>query len=468
MIQPTVAGTHVYRLEAQGDGGRAIQEVTVEVSGAAPIFDALSATPTTLPLGRPATVTWRTTGATTVSIRQGGVNVLTDLPADGQAQVTPTSEGAVVYEVVASSSGGSITRTVTLQVQPALAEINTFAATPTTLNVGQSLTLSWTASHAFGAPILTDLNAPEVDYSPLVAGQQASSGTITWTPSAPGRHRFQLTVNGANPAPTKSAIVEVAINGAAPDFGFSFAVTPPAGTLGKPVTLTWNAQTADRVLAQPYLPSNDGRFTAVAGEAATDLSLSPTATALELVGDDQQVVLPFPADFKFPFYGEDMTEARVSVNGFVGFGEGHDTGAFSVNGPVGAASQRGGFVAPFWDDLKMFPESGAFWELVGTAPERSLVIQWNKVGFYVYGAGADAELTFQAVLHERGEVEYRYLTMEALAAHRAAEVQGSRATIGIQSPRSVDGSFNHSVNQDAGIARGHQPADPAGDWRGRR
>ena len=307
-----------------------------------------------------------------------------------------------------------------------------------------------------------------MDYSSLMAGQQAASGSVTWTTTAAVRHRFQLTVRGANPAATQSDVVEVAVNGPPPDFGVSFAITPGAGTLGKPVTFTWDAQNAERVLAQPYLPSNEGTFTVLEGAAATDLSTSATATALPLTGDDLQVVLPFPADFKFPFYGEDFTEARVSVNGFVGFGAGHDISVFSANSALGGASQRGGFVAPFWDDLKMYPTSGAYWELVGTAPDRALVIQWNKVGFYTYGAEQDAELTFQAVLHERGETEFRYLALTALSETREGEIRGLQGHDRRPEPALARWQLHLQLQPGDGDCGRDQPADPAADRRRRR
>ena len=156
-----------------------------------------------------------------------------------------------------------------------------------------------TATNAFGSPVLKDLNAPDVDYSSLMAGQQAASGSVTWTTTAAMRHRFQLTVRGANPAATEDDVVEVAVNGPPPDFGVSFAITPGAGTLGKPVTFTWDAQNAERVLAQPYLPSNEGTFT-VLEVAATDLSTSATATVLPLTGDNLQGVYPLPRGLQVP------------------------------------------------------------------------------------------------------------------------------------------------------------------------
>ena len=62
------------------------------------------------------------------------------------------------------------------------------------------------------------------------------------------------------------------------------------------------------------------------------------------------------------------------------------------------------------------------------------------------------ELTFQAVLHERGETEFRYLALTALSETREGEIRGSKATIGVQSPRSLDGSFTYSFNQASEIA----------------
>ena len=48
-LQPSTVGSHVYRIEVEGDAGRVTQNVPVQVVAAAPTINALSASPTLLP-----------------------------------------------------------------------------------------------------------------------------------------------------------------------------------------------------------------------------------------------------------------------------------------------------------------------------------------------------------------------------------------------------------------------------------
>ena len=65
-------------------------------------------------------------------------------------------------------------------------------------------------------------------------------------------------------------------------------------------------------------------------------------------------------------------------------------------------------IAPFWDDLTLIASSGVYYQVVGDAPDQSLIVQWNKLQV---GTDAATEVTFQVQVHQRGIVSFQYQTM---------------------------------------------------------
>ncbi|MFD0823721.1 hypothetical protein ACFQ0D_36590, partial [Micromonospora zhanjiangensis] len=181
---------------------------------------------------------------------------------------------------------------------------------------------------------------------------------------------------------------------------------------GVPPTLTTYTRTTE---PRPFLPADD--------------------TVLPLTGDDAvtQVSCPFPV----PFYGKTYAGAWVSTNGFLSFaGPG---GAQPVNTSVPTAALPNAAVYPFWDDLRVWPDSSVRTALVGVAPNRRFVVEWRNIGHY---GSSSARLTVEAVLSENGEIAFNY---RDLTTSKPREL-GDSATVGIENPTGT-AAVQHSYNQ---------------------
>lgn len=127
-----------------------------------------------------------------------------------------------------------------------------------------------------------------------------------------------------------------------------------------------------------------------------------TGTDLDL-GDDSvaQVSSPFPIQFG----GGSFNQLFVSSNGTVSFTDNFDGYLnFGLGFPGFPVSlfHPTTLVAPYWADL--FPIKGTaqnvYWDVVGTAPSRELVVEWRNVRAFACRYVSNETITFQVVFKE--------------------------------------------------------------------
>jgi hypothetical protein len=245
-VSPTTTTT--YTLTAAGPSGNVTASATVTVgAGQAgnPQIVRFEASPLTIAPGSSSTLSWATNGATTVSISPGVGNV----PVNGSTTVSPSS--TTVYTLTATSSDGkSVTSPVTVTVTNAsVPQIVVFAATPSTIDPGQSTKLCWQVTGATSIRIDpgvgSNLNANDCA---TVSPSATTTYTLTAT-NAQGQIQGNVTVN----------VGSVRI--------LSFNANPPtSGAAGNPVVLSWTTQNASSVvligseISPQNLPVN-GQFT---------------------------------------------------------------------------------------------------------------------------------------------------------------------------------------------------------------
>ncbi|MFC4071676.1 carboxypeptidase regulatory-like domain-containing protein [Actinoplanes subglobosus] len=111
-------------------------------------------------------------------------------------------------------------------------------------------------------------------------------------------------------------------------------------------------------------------------------------TVLALTGDGAITSVTMP--FSTRFYGETSNVVKVSVNGYVSVGENYTH-----------------YLDVFYDDLVIDASASVRTQSVGTAPNRSFVIEWRNALFY----NTTERTTFELVLHEDGRVAYHYGTV---------------------------------------------------------
>lgn len=168
------------------------------------------------------------------------------------------------------------------------------------------------------------------------------------------------------------------------------------------------------------------------------VEISNTGTQVLLWSDDQ-VVGNIPVGFFFNFYGADYSHVTISNNGLVFSGA--SSGQY-VNEPIGQ-SRIHGFIAPFWDDLVTWYGGSIYYQNLGVAPHRMLVVEWlDNQHYYSSPSG----VTFQAILKEgSNEIVFQYKDVD-FASGQGPWDKGGSATVGIESP-SGDVGLQYSFNQ---------------------
>ena len=157
----------------------------------------------------------------------------------------------------------------------------------------------------------------------------------------------------------------------------------------------------------------------------------PGTTLLPLTGDDNSAVVTLP--FSFSFYGTSYGTANVSTNGHLSFSAAST--AYSNTG-IPNASAPNAAIYPAWDDLLIEAGSGVKTKTLGSAPNRSFVIEWRNMRPF----SSTEHWDFEVVLYESGKVLLRYKNVDA------PRDQGNSATVGIENAAGTD-AFQYSLNQ---------------------
>ena len=225
-VSPTATTT--YTLTATGPSGTSTQTVVVTVTAlpaTTPQIVRFEANPLTIQPGQQSTLSWTTSGASTVTISSLG-----SVSANGSTTVSPTV--TTTYTLTATNTTGqSVSAPVTVSVVPAtVPQIAAFTAVPSVITAGQSSKVCWQVNNATSIAITsigTGLNAND-------CATVSPSATTTYT----------MTATNAS----GSASGNVTVNVGALQV-LSFTASPTWSTAqGSPVTLSWTTQGATSVV----------------------------------------------------------------------------------------------------------------------------------------------------------------------------------------------------------------------------
>jgi len=226
-VSPTATTT--YTLTATGPGGTVTATTTVQVGTLVgnPQIIRFEANPVSIAPGQSSTLSWTTTGATSVTISP----TVGSVTLNGSTTVTP--QQTTTYTLTATSQDGrTVSAPVTVVVAPAnIPQILTFVANPQTIDAGQSSQLCWQVSGATSIQIDpgvgSNLNANDCA---TVKPSVTTTYTLTAT-NAQGTIKANITVN----------VGAVRIT--------SFTANPVTSTAaGNPVVLSWTTQNASSVV----------------------------------------------------------------------------------------------------------------------------------------------------------------------------------------------------------------------------
>jgi len=151
------------------------------------------------------------------------------------------------------------------------------------------------------------------------------------------------------------------------------------------------------------------------------IDISGTGTPLNLPDDDRAYLsIPFPVSF----YDISYSSIGVGSNGHILF---LDADSAYTNSCIPSdVSYCDTFIASFWDDLNPSAGGQVYWQVLGTAPQRMLVVQYQDVPHYS-NIGA---ITFQMILHEDSpDILMQYLDVSF---EFAGLDFGASATVGLQ------------------------------------
>jgi len=168
VVTPTK--TTKYTITVKNGSGSAMANATVTVTTAPPAATFI-AVPATISPGGSATLSWTSSGATSVFINQG----IGTVALNGSRIVTPGQ--SIIYTLTAKGTGGTTTRqaAITVAAPPTVS----FSAAPMSIKPGESATLVWTSTEATSAAIDNGVGAMPVIGSIQVTPAQNTMYTIT-------------------------------------------------------------------------------------------------------------------------------------------------------------------------------------------------------------------------------------------------------------------------------------------------
>lgn len=249
----TVAETTTFTITATGPGGEVSAQTTVLVD-TGQVAVSIDANPGRITLGNPATLSWSSANATSVSISPPGSTV----DPVGFMSVSPTT--TTTYTITATGSGQPATAQVTIivDVPPSI----DFSANPTTIQPGGTSTLSWSVA-----------NATDVSISP---GPGSVAGEGSWDATPTETTAYTLTATGAGG--TSTAQVTVIVNTGQVEV--SLDANPQTITSGDSSTLSWTAANATAVAISPGIGSvdTDGGSMEVFPTSTTIYTITATAS----------------------------------------------------------------------------------------------------------------------------------------------------------------------------------------------
>ncbi|MFI6509303.1 S8 family serine peptidase [Streptosporangium sp. NPDC050855] len=258
------------------------------------------------------------------------------------------------------------------------------------------------------------------------------SGTVSGTVTSSGTPEQGVTVTAVGTAVTGVTDAAGRYRLTLPDGDHELRFTPRsrcADALTVPVTVNGDlTRDAD-------LPRRTDSFGYTCAAGAEPYVAGTVRTTL--TGDD--AIQPITLPFTFPLYGTGYTAGWVSSNGFLTFAPGT---ALAGNVTLPASAAPNAAIYPFWDDLVLDDQSGVYTATLGTAPNRTFVLEWRNARFY---ADAAQRISFSALLGENGSIGYRY---DSVDGERDA---GIGATIGVENATGTDAlqySFNAAALSD--------------------
>lgn len=350
-------------------------------------FDA----PAVAAAGATYSVRWQTVAADSIELLLDGTVVHRSASAaealTGVFSFTaPAADFAI--ELVASNTRGAQATRLAQVDSVGVPTSATLTASPTTVSAGGAVTLTFASQEARRTRIVDA--AGQTVFS--VTGQLAENGTATVYPSQ--TTTYTLTADNLLGSTPVTATAAVTVTGAA----LTLTQFPPTAVSGQNVQLnTTQAGALFYGFAHgQVLRSSQADFLDIKATGQRVLESGANVTSVDL-------------PFATWLWGKRQTgPLTISRAGWMAWGAPLVVNSTETTLPSTSTTAAPALIAPFWDNLTLTANSAVFAQLVGDAPEQSLVVQWDTLQV---GTTTTTEVTFQVRVHQNGVVSFHYKTM---------------------------------------------------------
>jgi hypothetical protein len=184
------------------------------------------------------------------------------------------------------------------------------------------------------------------------------------------------------------------------------------------VQATLSAQ--DRLPGMDFDDSGSSRF----------VDIVASGTRLDL-GNDNTTEVDMP--FSFNYYGSTTNVLGVASNGGLSVGMIRPLDSNNQTLPTGDLLAPS--ILPLWDDFETATQGGIYYATLGSAPNRSFVVEWSNLVHYDSAQNTDGA-TFEVIFDEAsGNFSFEYADVEysAVGSSDPADCSGGLcATVGVQ------------------------------------
>lgn len=157
-------------------------------------------------------------------------------------------------------------------------------------------------------------------------------------------------------------------------------------------------------------------------EGADAYAYVDATTPTGLFADDATARIELP--FRLTFYGNEYTAVNATANGNLQFTTANPLAFPACLAPAAA---MGDLISPYWTDLDLTLFGALETDVVGEAPNRIFVVEWDDVP--LYGSDTEDRVTFEVQLFEaNSDIVFLYQDPATTAGG-----SGGRAVVGIQS-----------------------------------
>jgi hypothetical protein len=261
-VQP--ATTTTYTLTATGPSGTSTAQVTLTVVPLPPQVITFTGTPIVITAGDNVELEWLVVGADEISIDQGVGTVTATGTKLERPEENTTEVKTVTYTITAKNGSATITEDVTITINPRKPTIDSFNASPSSIDEGGSATLSWTTSNATSVEINNDKGGNESGL--------ADDGTLVVKPDVDTTYTLTAS-NGAGDSDTRS--VTVVVNPPLPTILF-FNFEPFGDESDGVYRIFWEVTGADTVEITNIGPVPSSGSTLVSPSEDTEYILTAT------------------------------------------------------------------------------------------------------------------------------------------------------------------------------------------------